>query len=411
LMPLQQPPTPSEASVAPSPAPSTVASSKPTEVREAPKKENGSSSRAARSQTPEPSAQIAATLARVENKQDAARAAIVSGAEKEKEKKKKKRAGETASQVSTTTNPPLVTPASYAQTAQRGFSVDEPVSERPSVAPSPAPPMAAAPTKTSNDSEMPAWAKQFMSTKTAEAPPAPLDAKKMGESVSAEVSAAIDKQIESLYRRFDDDKRATDAAASAKHDAVLRLVSATLTDNVEKSLSRIITANVRDTVLPKLTETISSTVERRMGEDLRSTVATAVAKEIRTALPQALSKALSEPDILNIISDLTASKVAQSVDTTVRQHLTPSFSQIAQQSAQTVAGQVQARVGEALEKAEIQRQTDAAKIDQLTNITRSLSDMVTAMAKSQVDFQNQILQLQQQVTHARTASGGRSASA
>jgi len=408
LVPLQQPVTPSEASVAPSPAPSTVGLSKPTEPRETLKKENGTSSRAVRSQIPEPSAQIDATLARVENKPDAVRAAVAGGVEKEK--KKKKRAGETASQVSTTTNPPLVTAASYAQTAQRGFPTDEPLSERPSVVPSPAPPAAAVPTKPGNDSDMPTWAKQLMSTKTAEAQQAPLDAKTIGESVAAQVSAVVDKQIETLYRRFDDDKRATDAAASAKHDAVLRLVSATLTDNVEKSLSRIITVNVRDTVLPKLTETITSTLERRIGEGLQSAVTTAVPKEIRASLPQALAKSLSEPDILNTISDLTATKVAQTVDDAIRQHLTPSFSQIAQQSAQTIAGQVQARVGEALEKAEMQRQMDAAKIDQLTSITRSLSDMVTAMAKSQVDFQNQILDLQQQVTHSRTVSGGRSAS-
>ena len=59
-----------------------------------------------------------------------------------------------------------------------------------------------------------------------------------------------------------------DAAGAAKQDAVLRLVSSTLTENVEKSLHRIVSGSIEKEVLPAITNTTTKSVEKKLGEAL-----------------------------------------------------------------------------------------------------------------------------------------------
>ena len=74
--------------------------------------------------------------------------------------------------------------------------------------------------------------------------------KKIETGVSKEFHKVLNRELENLYRRIDDDKRVQDAAGSAKQDAMLRLVSSTLTGNVDKALARIIEANIRQSGCP-----------------------------------------------------------------------------------------------------------------------------------------------------------------
>ncbi|KAL8658010.1 MAG: hypothetical protein Q9226_001367 [Calogaya cf. arnoldii] len=72
--------------------------------------------------------------------------------------------------------------------------------------------------------------------------------KKVEESVSAEFKRVFAQELETLYRQFDDDRRVQSAAGAAKRDAMLRLVSSTLGNIVEKSLPRIFQTNIQQAV-------------------------------------------------------------------------------------------------------------------------------------------------------------------
>jgi WD40 repeat protein len=201
-----QPVTTDESSTA-GDAPAPPKSVSDRSVRESVKKEPIKASK----QTVDPEVAVRApTLAKVENKQDAARAVIINGATEKPEKKKKKKASsaETASQVSTSTR---ATAPSYAQAAQSTAS-----SKSPIPADTPAVPEAAI-------AEAPEWAKQLISKhfQQSAAPAssvasAEIDAKKLKEVVQAEITEGFSRELDIMYKRFDEDKRVMNAANGAK---------------------------------------------------------------------------------------------------------------------------------------------------------------------------------------------------
>lgn len=370
--------------------------------RESVKKENSASSR--QSLDPEATTR-ASTLAKVESKQDAARAAIINGSEKVEKKKKKRSNADTASQTSsaTRTNPSIVTATSYAQAAQRAKS------------PSPKPTPAAEPAASAKapETEAPEWATRLLSQHLQQSPPAApstshmeQDIKKLEENISAEFSKGFTRELESLYRRFDEDKRVQAAANAAKQDAVLRLVSSTLSENVEKSLTRIISSSIQDVVVPNLQSTVTASLDRRLTESISTSIQAAVPKEINSILPNAVTKTMQDPEVLGTISELVSKRVTNQVESTVSACLgsivTPAFSDF--------AATIEHRVSEQLHQAGAQRHNDAAKIEQLTNLVRGLSETVQSMAASQSEFQAQILKHQQNNPHPHTRDGSQEAS-
>ena len=232
--------------------------------------------------------------------------------------------------------------------------------------------------------------------------------KKIEKGVLAEFHKVIGHELNSLYRRFDEDKRVQDAAGAAKQDAILRLVSSTLSDNVEKSLARIITSNIQQVVLPSITDVTSSTLDRRLQEVLSHHVHQSVPRELRASLPDAISRAMQNPEVLRVISDLVANKVAAHVESefsaVLHSTISPAFKNLAVGAAQKMTADVEQRVSHQIKQGDAQRYNDSLKIDQLTNLVRGLSETIHTMATAQSEFQHEFLKLQRQVAQTRQES-------
>ncbi|KAH7046750.1 hypothetical protein B0J12DRAFT_711689 [Macrophomina phaseolina] len=382
--------------------------------RELIKKEPASSRSRATSQAPETASMIASTLERVENQQDAARAAIINGSEKADKKKKKKSAAtatDTASQVSNAAKASSTAPttASYANVAQRAKTP-------------PPEPVKAVEEKKLPESEVPEWASRLLSqiqtSSTAPATSANVDSealKVLEANVSSEFNKTFTKELESLYRRLDDDKRVQEAAGAAKMDAVLRLVSSTLTENVEKSISRIVTQNLQKIILPSLSDLVAATLDRRLTEILGATVQSSVPREVKQGLPHAVNIAFKDPETMRHISDLVASKTTAHIDQqlthAIRNAVGSSVQNVTVNAVQQVAGEMERRMAEQARQAELQRQRDSAKIDQLTNLLTGLSETVASMSAAQATFQDEILKLQRQVAQNVGSAGSASSTA
>ncbi|KAK8171127.1 hypothetical protein BKA80DRAFT_305927 [Phyllosticta citrichinensis] len=335
----------------------------------------------ATSQTPETAFTIATTLERVENQQDAARAAIING-DKDKKKKKKSAHSTIESPTPIASAPKAPAPpaalGSYANVAQRAKT----------------PPPAE--TQKSVD-EIPAWATKLLNQAPSSGPAVtasssvdPDLAKKIEEGVTAELSKTFAKELETLHRRLDSDKRVLEAANSANLDALLRVVSSTLTENVEQSLSRIVTQNIQKTVVPALNDFVGATVERRLTEILAQTVSTTVPREFKQSFPAAINMAMKDPETLRLISDLVSHKVNGQIDQHLSMTLHNLMNNIPTNTAQQVSGDMERRFAEQLRQAEYQRQQDAAKIENLTHIVTELSEAVQSMSSAQANFQSEI---------------------
>jgi hypothetical protein len=127
-----------------------------------------------------------------------------------------------------------------------------------------------------------------------------------------------------------------------------------------------------------------------------------VQKEIQSSLPHALNRSLRSGDFVKNISERVGSTVATSVQqevATLTQRLTPTFTNIATQASQRVAGELHQQYHDQFEYMKAQHAADSAKIDQLTSHITHLSGIVETMAASQAALHAEFLKFKQQPVH------------
>jgi hypothetical protein len=201
-------------------------------------------------------------------------------------------------------------------------------------------------------------------------------------SVSNEFNKTIGREFESLYRRFDDERRSWDAASSAKQDQVLRLVSSTLSDNVEKNLARIVSDSIQNEVLPTITDATSAAVGKQIGAAVSQQLGGALNDEFRQALPKAVNAALQQPAVLKTISDAVILKLSPRLDTVVQGAIAP-LMENATRSTEKVEADLDRFFRSQVKHYEAQRQSDNAKIDHLSAALQELSAKVSTLLGQQ----------------------------
>ena len=223
--------------------------------------------------------------------------------------------------------------------------------------------------------------------------------KKIERGVSEEFNKVLGRELEALYRRFSEDKRVQDAAGAAKQDAMLRLVSSTLSDNVEKSLSRIIRQNIQDSVVPSISDVTLSHLKANFDTAITHQIDTKLSTVLQKVLPEAIDRTMQSQQIIRSVSEQVAKPMTGHIDrefaAALNKSIVPAFTRLAVDMAQKVSGDAERRVRDQLQHAEIQRREDSAKIEQLTGLVRGLSETVQTMAAAQSDFQIEILKQQQ----------------
>lgn len=228
---------------------------------------------------------------------------------------------------------------------------------------------------------------------------------KIEKDISAEFNKVINRELESLYQRIAEDKRIQDAAGTAKQDAILRLVSSTLGENVEKVLSRIVSTSIQMDVIPSLGDVTALTLDKRLSDVLTQHLHHAIPPLLKLALPEAINRGVQNPEVLRVISDQITGKLTGHVEKefnkTLQNTIVPNFKNLAVSVAQSSKIDSDNRIREYVKKAESQHKDDSAKIDQLTLLVRGLSETVHTMAAAQSEFQRQILKLQEQAMQER----------
>lgn len=229
--------------------------------------------------------------------------------------------------------------------------------------------------------------------------------KKFEVGVSEVFNKVLSRELGMLYQRFNEDRRVQDAAGAAKQDAILRLVSSTLGDNVENSLSRIISTNIHQVVLPSISDTTSALLDQRITEVLTQQLQHVIPPLLKFALPEAISRGVQHPEVLRSVSEQITAKLSGLVEkeftATLHSTIIPTFKNLAVNVAQRSGTDTESRVQEYLRREASQRKEDTAKIEQLTALVRGLSETVHMMASAQSEFQQQILHLQQQAAQER----------
>ena len=235
--------------------------------------------------------------------------------------------------------------------------------------------------------------------------------KKVEAAVSAEFSKVLGRELEEIYRRFNDDKRAQDAMNDARHEAVLHMISDALNENVEKALSRIIHTNITQSVVPTIHNVTTTTLRKEVPDWLSKHLLATLPAQLRLALPEAVSKAMQTQDVLKFMSEQITQKFSAAIERALLAKLQadvlPMFQKLTLDSVQKQIKDAEQRTQEQIRGASPQKSGDAAKIDQLTTMVRSLTETVQSMATQQAGLQTEIQKLQKSGARGReTDSSG-----
>jgi hypothetical protein len=225
--------------------------------------------------------------------------------------------------------------------------------------------------------------------------------RQLEKGISDEVMKKIGGELNQLHTRFDEERRAWDAASSAKTDQVLRLVSSTLSENVEKNLARIINGSIKEDVLPAVVSSTSTAINKQIGDAVSKQLGQIFPRELRQVLPEYISRAVKQQEVLRSISDAVGGKIAHHVETefakSTQNVVTPAIKAAIAHHSGTVVKDLERSFEAQLNKLELQRRQDAAKIDQLTNLVQSLNESHSMMMASHTAMQNEIAKLQRQL--------------
>ncbi|KAL9104447.1 MAG: hypothetical protein Q9163_000599 [Psora crenata] len=223
--------------------------------------------------------------------------------------------------------------------------------------------------------------------------------KKIEQGVSTEFNRVFHRELEALHQRLDSDKQVQNAATGANQEAILRLVSKQLGDNVEKSLSNIVMNSIKSSVTPSVSQATASSLDKHLPHVLAQQMQHLLPVSLKSALPEAISRSMQAADIHRAISEQVTKSMTGHVErefaSALQSTIIPSFKDLTISTVQKITQNADLRVHDQMQRVETQRRGDSAKIDQLANSVRVLSETIHQMAEAQSEFQTEILRLQQ----------------
>ncbi|KAG6319237.1 hypothetical protein E4U44_007152 [Claviceps purpurea] len=218
--------------------------------------------------------------------------------------------------------------------------------------------------------------------------------------LTAAVSDTLKSSLKNLQGKIDEGARLRDENFNQRQVKLLDMVSEVLNENTQKVLETLIHDQFTKLVIPAIGNKATKAVSDVLQNKLQPHIASTVQKEIQSSLPRALTQSLQSADLVSTVADRVGksinSTLQQEVATTLTQRLTPTFKNLARQSAQQAVKEVHQQYQDGLEKMQAQHAADSHKIDQLLTCVTGLTDMVSTMAASQASLQAEVLKLKQQ---------------
>jgi WD40 repeat protein len=251
------------------------------------------------------------------------------------------------------------------------------------------------------DSDVPAWASQLLAIRKSGGFAVNDDETK---TTLAGFEQSMNVQFSNLFRKIADDRRVQEAASTAKQEAVLHLVSSTLSENVEQVMDKIMNEAINKTMLGPFKDILIQNIDRSLTDAFSQSMKASLPREIEKTLPPALRGVMENQALIRHIADrvttIVQNEVRARLEATYADILAPGFRNLAIQSTKTVADEIERRVTEQLRNAEMQRKNDSAKIDHLVKQVNSLQEVIGTLAQDQSRFQTQLVNYLRQVQHS-----------
>lgn len=233
---------------------------------------------------------------------------------------------------------------------------------------------------------------------TSIAPEVKDDSKVIGNlmnDLETRVLKGMEEHLVQLQRRLEDDRRVTEATGNNRQEAVLRLVSSTLSDNVENTLHRIVKQQFEQQVVPTVTNTTSQAIRTELNEVVSKSLQTLVPQQIDAHIVAGITQALQNSGFARTLTDGVLKALQPTLSNEFQIILdgtvVPKFKDMAVEAALKVVLDMEARIAAQFRRMDLERAHDNAKIENIQASLQQLTDMMTRLSHSQVVFQEKLL--------------------
>ncbi|KAK6351106.1 hypothetical protein TWF718_004277 [Orbilia javanica] len=227
------------------------------------------------------------------------------------------------------------------------------------------------------------------------------EVKKIEEAVNTSFTQALSKEIGSLYRKFDDDRRVQQAASDAKQEAVLRVVSNTLTTGLETTVEKILVSH-----LGRLAIDIKSALV----ENIPAALSDTIIRHMEATIPKTIEKTLASKAVLGSVAENIIAPLRQDADQAARenlQHSLQAFEVIGDNISKVFSNQLNKQSTQALKEARRVHEEDQQKIAQLTSTVAEMAKTISTLEATtarMIEMQQQLLANQEKLAAAAAAA-------
>lgn len=221
------------------------------------------------------------------------------------------------------------------------------------------------------------------------------------KKVERAVSSEFHKELNVLYQNIQNDRVVQDSSSIARQEALLRLVSTTLSNNVEKAMSRILSAQMHQSMIPALTGVTVQAVSNQVGEAVAKSLHSLVPRELEKQLSVAINSALQSPEMSRTIADTISQKISNQTEAQLanilQEQIVPAFKSLAISTAEQAASEVEVRLRNEIRQLEADRRADMTRLEKLSQVLQATAETLQQMSDTQVAFQGQILKDRRQL--------------
>ncbi|KAK6361669.1 hypothetical protein TWF730_005383 [Orbilia blumenaviensis] len=234
------------------------------------------------------------------------------------------------------------------------------------------------------------------------------EVKKMEEAVNTSFTQVLSKEIGGLYRKFDEDRRVQQAASDAKQEAVLRVVSNTLTTGLETTVEKILVSH-----LGRLAIDIKSALV----ENIPTALADTIVRHLEATVPKTVENTLASKAVLEGITETILDPIRQDVDQAVRDNLQQSlqtFEAVGDNVSKVFSNQLAKQSSQTLKEARRVHEEDQQKIAQLTSTVAEMAKTIAtleATTSRMIEMQQQLLANQEKLAAAAATAAAAAAAA
>lgn len=233
--------------------------------------------------------------------------------------------------------------------------------------------------------------------------------KDLESRITEQVKKAIKTPLDNLSNDLKSDRRTQTLQAGANSEALLKLVSATLEDNLTGVIQKVVATGIEESVVPALSAVTLKAVSEQVNDQLSSMLTSQLNKSIPKAfqdiLPHAISKALQNAEVLSVLCTSLAKTVAFNTEekftVMMQKTVIPAVVKSTEKTLERVAEDIQRQAASQITTLKQQHEDDNLKIEKLMQLVTGLTETVSTMAASQAEFQGKVLSMQETASKQR----------